>query len=300
VIDVATLSALESRALSEFTKNAQNILRAFDGLTFMGELGETLRQIKNPAKTLRKKLQRHVDFQHRKMRKVKRGTKDFKKAVSDSWLEAVFGWAPLLGDIDSGMDALTRWNHPNERSRPVFGQAGDESIQLYDTYTPTYGQIRLNLSVYDKRNDLIKFFGRVNWDPSTDQNSFKYYGASWRDILPTAWELIPYSFAVDYFTNIGDIVSAWSFGSKDLRWVSRTRYSKQLRWSEDAGGAHWVNSNPEGSWTYRPESINFSTTSFDRGQYYGSLVPDFTWEIPGVGSKKWLNLAALRIAKTSA
>jgi hypothetical protein len=198
------------------------------------------------------------------------------------------------------MDALTRWNHPNERSRPVFGQAGDESIQLYDTYTPTYGQIRLNLSVYDKRNDLIKFFGRVNWDPSTDQNSFKYYGASWRDILPTAWELIPYSFAVDYFTNIGDIVSAWSFGSKDLRWVSRTRYSKQLRWSEDAGGAHWVNSNPEGSWTYRPESINFSTTSFDRGQYYGSLVPDFTWEIPGVGSKKWLNLAALRIAKTSA
>jgi hypothetical protein len=296
---LTTMSSLEQEALSRYVKNAQGILNAFQGLTFLGELNEVLRQIKNPAKTLRKRVQTHIHKTRKKVRGMRAGSAKRHRVVSDTWLEAVFGWQPLIGDIDSGMDALTRWYDPAVRLIPVVGKASDDSKEWHITNTPTYGPLHLEIPQWDFHHDKVRYRGRVRWDPASSQDSWRYYGLSWRDVLPTAWELIPYSFAVDYFTNIGDIVSAWSAGRSYIAWTDRTRYRRTIRRTINGTFKFWDSNYKVGTHFVQPESVHFTSFRWDRGQYFGSLVPDFTWEIPGVGSKKWLNLAALSLGKAT-
>jgi hypothetical protein len=299
-LSVTDMYAVEQSALSKFSKNAQSVLQAFDGLTFTGELLETLRMIRNPAKALRKSMGQYLDRtrrnKFRKRSKLKPGTRDFQKASTDSYLEATYGWQPIVSDIDSGMEALTRWVDPTKRLIHVIGKSVEESETLYATYNPTYGPVRVTIPVWDSFTDTVRFRGAIKWDPAY-QHSFGYYGVSLRNILPSAWELLPYSFLVDYFTNIGDILSAWSFGRSQVAWVDRTRHRKTVRSEREARVLYWDHSTAEGTHFVRPEHIKFTTTSFDRGQYLGTLVPDFTWELPGVGSRKWLNIAALGLAR---
>lgn len=51
-------------------------------------------------------------------------------------------------------------------------------------------------------------------------------GLTIQEFVPTVWELIPYSFVVDYFTNIGDVVN-YAY-SANLNWVYKSASFRQL------------------------------------------------------------------------
>jgi hypothetical protein len=127
---------------------------------------------------------------------------------------------------------------------------------------------------------------------STDFQSWdhKDLGFTLSEFVPTVWELIPYSFLVDYFTNFGEVVSAVSYPRSNFRWIMKWTITDR----KDELLAPWMEpgSNPLGKNKAIGDPCSVVTRQIVRAPYYGSLIPDFRFEIPGL-SMKWLNLAAL-------
>jgi len=49
---------------------------------------------------------------------------------------------------------------------------------------------------------------------------------------------------------------------------------------------------------WRPHTAQFTESAVDRRTYTDTLVPQFAVKVPGAGSIKWLNIAALARFKT--
>jgi hypothetical protein len=108
--------------------------------------------------------------------------------------------------------------------------------------------------------------------------------SSW---APTLWELIPYSFLIDYFTNVGDVIRGWSHLGVRLAWCNRTsrKTFTKTAWSGPK------QSHPADA--FAPARFVCTKVRVSRESYSGTTVPKLTLEVPGLGSLKWLNIAAL-------
>ena len=129
--------------------------------------------------------------------------------------------------------------------------------------------------------------------------NLRAWGSSTRDFLPTVWELIPYSFVVDYFTNIGNMIDSLSIIESDIGWKDYTSHQICSRYSNGAQFTglkslfpHSVGYNIEDE-QVEAGSQEVTKKIISRGQYGGSLTPGLQFKLPGAGSLKWLNLAAL-------
>jgi hypothetical protein len=296
-------SKSNSLALSSFLKRASSKRSAFQGGVFMGELKETIHSIRHPAQALRSGINSYV----RKSRKiVKRMTKRGRPhggrliadALSGTWLEFQYGWKPLVSDIEDGFEALSRIR---EESLPRLMVRSAKGSGLYEgTVPPDAGPISTGDSqmqwTYKMRNTYLvdtKYYGvvKLELDSSLKPLASRVFGFSWENFIPTVWELIPYSFLVDYFTNIGDVISAACFPTSGLEWVSKTTFEEgrstavsfeKVFWTADTVVTHW---DPGSSTAFR-RVVN-------RAPYSGSLIPSLVLSVPGDKSLKWLNIAAL-------
>lgn len=132
------------------------------------------------------------------------------KSTANNWLEMQYGWKPLLMDVHGSMESLARFNLANSLVQQVRSSA-----TLRDVYRgPTFGWD----STYTGQKS-------GEWEITT-QSTFKY-GMRYRLASPLtaflaqtgftnpinlAWELLPYSFVVDWFLPIGpylETLSAW-------------------------------------------------------------------------------------------
>jgi hypothetical protein len=288
----AASPAYFNRAMGSWCKKAAAKISPFAGGTFLGELRESIHMIRHPAESLFNELLRHK-------RRVKRrvdGTRDSKskrRIVADSWLESVFGWLPLISDVRSGAEAL---------ARVVGGFIPNEIVQVTvpdDPAVISYArrvlqsmnnlQWRYDSLVRDQGSLRIK--GAVRMSPAVGlKGNLEVFGLSWENVIPTVWELIPFSFVTDYFTNVGDILTSASLVDSRVVWCTATS-RREREYAYDG-------------FRYAPAGLTNEQGSVDAGRMTvtwieltrsipASVVPSLTFTCPGVGSMKWLNLAAL-------
>jgi hypothetical protein len=119
--------------------------------------------------------------------------------------------------------------------------------------------------------------------------------------IPTLWELVPYSFVLDYFANIGDILYAANFPRSLIPWIMKTTVvestSKFVDCSPLWRHADQSGSNANATWTISRKLRSMGAASsfvkrVYRAPYQGSIIPDLEFSIPS-SSTQWLNLAAL-------
>jgi len=276
----------DNRALMEYLSKARDAQTTLQGGVVLGELGQTLRGITRRSELIYKGLNDYLlAIRKRRWPKSSRRKRD---ALADYWLEWSFGWKPLVSDIDAAANLLA--TDRSFLSSDVFIKTRGEEMFTQETNAPSVTHYQWR--VRQKTLHQVQYYGKVlraapNAIFGHGVTPSGFDSSNW---LPTVWELIPYSFLVDYFSNIQEVVSSWAFNRCTIRWLSRT--ARIHNWNETYEG--------------RPEST-FSTAVFNPG-YTAAIVrtvnrqalssfPQVTleFEIPGL-SFKWLNMAALAVS----
>lgn len=221
-------------ALGNFLTNVNGALSPFKGMVFLGELRETLKMLRRPASALRDGFSTYLKRARREVRRHGRRSPKLRKVLGDTWLEYYLGWRPLIGSIEDAAGAYKAFADEVKTSF-VIGQGRDETFATSTTFVDFAANHCYWIGT-DKRvsTDTVKFKGEVvhRYDgvaTGTADRIIDLSGFRLEEFVPTIWELIPYSFVVDYFTNIGEILNSVPALSANLAWKSCSRWQSAIR-----------------------------------------------------------------------
>jgi hypothetical protein len=281
---------IQNAASLGFLKKCKQAQRQLSSGVVLGEIRETLHLIKNPAKAFRDLLTDYVRSCRGKAKRL--SPKRHASMVANQWLEYSFGMLPLLSDIKAGYEALQRiYIKPHFAyvihvvREPFYGYVDQKNIDLFSGYVPAtlirsvfrIGGKRISGGVKLAQKDLAKY---------------QALGLGLDEFIPTVYELIPYSFLVDYFTNLGGVLEVCSFNRLDIVWQSSSVFTddneyytiQPRRTSTFAGNEVKYYELTPGQ--YHRQSKSFARTAL------AIDVPSLAVKIPG-DWHKFLNIAAL-------
>lgn len=295
-----------NQALSNFVSRAISTQRSTQGGVFVGEIKEAVELITHPAKALRQGLDKFLRSSIKTAQKASRRRlgksavpsrvlkdKNIRKALSDTWLEQAFGWNPLMADIRDGAKGLARLvNNDYPPRKTVSGTGHDDILKSEVLNSSSVGIWTFTWFVRTSTKCDVRFVGSVITG-SARSSPLREFGFMPSDFFPTVWELIPWSFVADYFTNIGDMIQNASFGTSNLAWICRTerRLTSAITHSPKLVMNSPLTFDDLGVGLL-PGNGRFTRKEVVRDIYTGTFVPDFQFEIPGLGTK-WINLGAL-------
>lgn len=127
-----------------------------------------------------------------------------KKGVSKTWLGFQYGVKPLVSDILGSIDNLK-----NACDQPVYLH-GVESRKARDMLRSdvrslsTYYDIPGQLESHAQKQIRVKW--RAKYNPNPVYNTIVAHGFS--NPFSLAYELIPFSFVIDWWINVGDMLSS--------------------------------------------------------------------------------------------
>jgi hypothetical protein len=134
-----------------------------------------------------------------KLSAVPRGASK-RKAWSSNWLAYHFGWEPLVRDIHDALDVLTRPEVPLVR---VSGSGSFPYVQEIHTSSPSVETHKTVVCSYALRQG-----GTVKAITGATYHTLDQWGLLNPAVV--AWELVPFSFVVDWFANVGNVLASYS------------------------------------------------------------------------------------------
>lgn len=177
------------------------------------------------------------------------------KTVADCWLEGRYGWRPFIMEVESLIEVLLFETYSKRktsramqersvRSTATFTDAGTAGgtflVDMFEVYTQEYS-VRSGI-LYESHLDL--------------QGAL---GMRWADIPDAAWELIPFSFVVDWFLNVGNVIQALvpKAGTNYLAEFEtvRTKCTVTRSFNRIRGSADWNYTIPSGDHVVSIETI---------------------------------------------
>lgn len=171
-------------------------------LVFAAETHKTVQLLLHPLGNLMKFL--------RKVKSIKDADPDFIKRqltvaqyIATEWLTFRYGWLQLQRDVENVAKAIGR-----DKRNGV--QTGRGSFQIQETRTttsvnhPATGNGKLNY--HSEALDVDHVVIKAGLLHHAELSLADYLGVTPRDLLDTIWEVIPFSFVVDWLVNVQDYV----------------------------------------------------------------------------------------------
>jgi len=222
--------AMDKARAKVFKKIAEKQV-PFQGGVFLGELRETLHMIRHPADGLAKlilgeqflstkaKLKR-ASLRRRRPLSGKDLKRSIKRAVAETWLENAFGWQPFISDCEGAMkvynDMLYKVGFTAIRA---VGRHEQQVGVSYGSGGSVDGFVEYYTDEHKTQECKVHVYGILRDDPRGTRAKL---GITWGQFVPTIWELLPFSFLADYFSNIGDVLSAVSVNLGGVHWLAHT------------------------------------------------------------------------------
>jgi hypothetical protein len=190
------LPAIESHSNLLVAAEADVRTRAWDMGTFLAELDKTHDLVSNAHKRMRKRVDTILQPRGRK-----RGVKTLRE-FNDAWMELRYGWRILQYDMESIQEAYG--NLMREHSNVVRARKRDKAkvseqwtkrvLTAWPGTTTAYGDWGVEFSGHL----LVEFENSAGVGHERNfQNTIGFI-----DPIVTAYEVIPYSFVVDWFANV--------------------------------------------------------------------------------------------------
>jgi len=196
-IGISYKTQMTSHASSADTSGANALIQSaaaglvdeFDVLTNLAEAPETIRMVNRAAK-------RVAAFASPRLRGRAVASRRDPRELSRLWLEGRYGWAPAIGAVQDLHKALQKTsNQFRDLSKTRSMDGGSSQIIRSATQDWAAGTMSFNASVVTSHSVRGCVAARIR----TQAFSF--------DPIMTAWELVPYSFVVDWVLSVGDAIS---------------------------------------------------------------------------------------------
>lgn len=227
--------------------------------------------------------------------------KHVRENMQSYWLELQMGWKPLLSDIDNAAKAIADYvvRKPPDLCR-VTGKGGCEAKSR--TILPATSQWYAGEMIVEDEN-LCQIILYYTFNDRTVAEA-KKFGLT--TVLPTIWELVPFSWVVDYVIGIGDFLeNLTAYQGLDFHsgCVTHKYTQKVSRWQpgrgvyyeayDYAGSTRYLREYRVASgWTYTEEHFGFNRSKLTAFPY--QKAPSVNLDFAGDrGTVKLLNLLAL-------
>lgn len=196
----AIISVARERLRSKISSGAEALVTLAERKQAMSMMSDRLVQLYRFSRALR----RGRFGEANDLLRVPKGFRAKSKSFSGAWLEYHFGWSPLAQDIFNASTLLSspipfdrfvgRSSHIfNRRLTSEYGHASHgrkgvvTSVKMYKVGASCFADVEVeNPNLY-----LASSLGMTN--PAT-----------------VLWELVPFSFVVDWFVNVSDFLGQWS------------------------------------------------------------------------------------------
>ncbi len=236
-------SGPDTTALLQIYKKIDATANQWKGLAFFAEFADVVHQFGHPAESLLKYATHHIDQKYLSVRSLLRGTLSTKKKrqklykmLADSYLEFVFGLAPLISDTKKAAEALARFeyegdpkNNPALRTRAVGrGSMTYQSPITTTPYSPFGSPLYMSFLYQDSYSCEMKvqYIAGLSTSIKADFGSVRRLadltGFTPGKIIPAAWEAVPWSWLGDYFSNVGDVLGTIGVNTSKVNWLSKS------------------------------------------------------------------------------
>lgn len=286
---ISTISA-DNQAIAKLYSRLTSFETSVEGGQDFGEVKETINAIRRPLHPIQKVLTKALKGQIKALNA--NSLKSLVKGLGDVYLEFQFGWNPLARDLADAMVGLQ--NRSEFAYYHNFSAAGETQANPVLSFVDfTLGVISIRWSERQLDTASVRYSGV--WATGVDvpeRSVSTVLGMQASHFIPTIWNLIPYTFLIDYFTNIGDIMNSISVPWGGVRWCNKTvRTSRLYETSASRGPAQTVLLG-NGFDMFVPGSFSIEDVRFTRDAVGGLPIPTFelSW---GASDRQLLNIAAL-------
>jgi hypothetical protein len=278
----------ENRALSLFWARAYDVISPVQGGIIFAEMHKTLHDIRNPIEGITHFL---LDYHKRVLSSVKKlKTRDrsslvarnLRDAIQKQWLQTNYGLIPTMQDLDSVMERLSSYAPELTNSRfPISATGKSDTIVVAsgsgpNAIDPVLGSSpTLHFNYIVTQDYVCRYKGVVDVGIASGRR----FATSWgidplTNFIPTVYELIPYSFLLDYVSNVGKVIQSYMVPSANVIWYNKTR--RTVRKGTET--ALYFTYGVDGDWIPRisklPDQRFSYAVSFDRsGNFSGQQLP---------------------------
>lgn len=281
--------SVANAVLTRFLLKCRSTQRNLQGGVVLGELRKTIQLIRNPLKALDNAIHEYVAAVRGKSRQL--SPRLIPRMLTEEYLSFTYGATPLMHDIKGAYEACIRLRDLPELVR-VRAFAYEERLSSHSSSQVSYFSIPCLREETRYGRCEARIIGAVKVKSVGPAPPLKEaFGFQLRDFIPTIYELIPYSFLLDYFVGLGDFINAVSFCQADLAWHCRTtRYIGVSNRSEVPVRPNSIFGYPVLGYSFLPSQAQRSTKSFSRDAAPLGL-PSVVFKLPSTG--QGVNIAAL-------
>lgn len=200
-----TASAIESVKAAVVAAN----LNTYDLLTELGEAKETLAAVVGILRTVRRPLEAYKAFVRSLKKRNDLSPEKISEMLQSKWMELRYSIMPAFYSIQDVSKLISERNavYKTDRAKRSLKYDDVSDVPLLNTeksyiYQEVSGSVTIRAvgkARYNVSNLNLRLFDQIGLNP-----------------FVTAWELIPFSFVVDWFINVGDWVQAQTSSLVDV------------------------------------------------------------------------------------
>jgi len=157
-------------------------------------LWETLAEVDKTVNMLRKPLAAFDKFNKKHL------ARSIATSASNAWLQYRYGITPLIKDVQGIMKGLQKKVGKQRKT-----SRASENMFKTETQVDQY-RTNFNFDIRIQKTDSLVVRG-MSIDEMVIGEAFNI-GFSAKNLLTLPWELVPYSFVVDWFANVGDFLGS--------------------------------------------------------------------------------------------
>lgn len=287
-------SVAERIAASRFLADYLKQKRTWAGGSTIAEFAETVRMLAKPYDSLYQHTFTFVGAVGRLKRVYRRNKVLYGKLLGQLWLAYAFGIAPMVADVNSAYAAVKSLSESlgSVDTKRIIGTGTHSVVLDVQNNQPVSFA---NYCLADRvaiREDLVRYIGAVRCKPPGVSAIAENFGVGFTDIAPSVWEGVPWSWLVDYFVNVNEMLESISLAYADFSWVNLTVRNRVVN--------QFYGVKPD----LRPQT-GYSVTAAGGQAYFQSAVvdrkptsvpyPSWSFRIPGL-PRQYANVAALSLA----